>query len=161
MSRPKGSVRVQSRTKRAQRIHRVIAASALALSCVVGSVEQAHADVRTDARGHFRNGMALIQEGRLEQGVQELETAYDLLPHPNVLYNIARAYAEAGQYERAIEFYERYLDTDPPDREEVDLFVKALDQRLAARKDERAENPPQGDTTGNYTESRGYTNEGG
>ncbi len=91
----------------------------------------ARADVRTDARGPFRNGMALIQEGRLEQGVQELETAYDLLPHPNALYNIARAYAEAGQYERAMEFYERYLDTDPPDREEVDSFVKTLGQRLA------------------------------
>jgi len=125
---------VHSRTGHAQR---VIAACALVLAGVIGNAEEARADVRTDARGHFRNGMALIQEGRLEQGVQELETAYDLLPHPNVLYNIARAYAEAGQYERAIEFYERYLDTDPPDREEVDLFVKALDQRLAQRKDER------------------------
>ncbi len=125
---------MHSRTGHAQR---VIAACALVLAGVIGNPQEARADVRTDARGHFRNGMALIQEGRLDQGVQELETAYDLLPHPNVLYNIARAYAEAGQYERAIEFYERYLDTDPPDREEVDLFVKALDQRLAQRKDER------------------------
>ncbi len=81
--------------------------------------------------------MALIQEGRLEEGVQELEVAYDLLPHPNVLYNIARAYAEAGQYEQAIEFYERYLDTDPSDREEVNLFVRALDQRLRMQRELR------------------------
>ncbi|MDW8363956.1 MAG: TonB-dependent receptor, partial [Myxococcales bacterium] len=57
---------------------------------------------------------------------------YDTLPHPNVLYNIARAYAEAGQYESSIEYFRRYLDSDPPDREEVLGFIRALEERIAA-----------------------------
>ena len=49
------------------------------------SVQPALADVRTEARQYFRNGMELIQDGRLMEGVELLQLAYDLLPHPNVL----------------------------------------------------------------------------
>jgi len=91
----------------------------------------ADADARTDARRHFRHGMALIQSGDYAQGLPELIEAYDLLPHPAVLYNIGRAAAEAGEYEMAVKYFHLYVDTDPSDREEVELFVKALDQRLA------------------------------
>ncbi len=91
----------------------------------------ARADVRTEARRHFRAGMEAIQRGRLDEGVAELELAYERLPHPNVLYNIGRAYAEAGRYEPALEYFERYLATDPPDRSEVEAFVAAIAARLA------------------------------
>ena len=63
----------------------------------------AHADVRTEARQHFRHGMGLIADGHLDEGIAELVEAYDILPHPNALYNIARAYAEAGRYTEAID----------------------------------------------------------
>nr|MCU0677156.1 hypothetical protein [Myxococcota bacterium] len=51
------------------------------------------ADVRTEARRHFRRGMDLVAAGNLDEGIAELEVAYETLPHPNVLYNIGRAYA--------------------------------------------------------------------
>lgn len=79
--------------------------------------------------------MELVVEGRLDEGVAELEEAYEILPHPNVLYNIGRAYAENGRYDDALEYFERYLATDPPDREEVTGFVNAIQQRIAARDD--------------------------
>ncbi|UJR84330.1 TonB-dependent receptor domain-containing protein [Sandaracinus amylolyticus] len=103
-----------------------VVATVLAISSV------AHADVRTDARGHFRRGMALIAEGRVDEGVAELQEAYEILPHPNVLYNIARAYAESSRYEEAREYFERYLETDPPDRIEVQQFLVAIGDREAA-----------------------------
>ena len=96
---------------------------------------EASADVRTEARRHFRRGMELVVEGRLDEGVAELEEAYNILPHPNVLYNIGRAYAENGRYDDALEYFERYLATDPPDREEVNGFVSAIQQRISARDD--------------------------
>ncbi|NOY93685.1 MAG: TonB-dependent receptor [Deltaproteobacteria bacterium] len=99
----------------------------------------AHADVRTEARRAFRHGMELIQEGQVDEGVASLQEAYDILPHPNVLYNIGRAYAEAGRYDEAVEYFERYLAADPPDREEVQGFLGALQDRIAAR--ERAAQP--------------------
>ena len=91
------------------------------------------ADVRTEARTMFRRGMALIAEGNVDDGVAALREAYDMLPHPNVLYNIGRAYAEAGRYEDAIEYFQRYLDSDPADREEVLGFIAALRQRIDAQ----------------------------
>jgi iron complex outermembrane receptor protein len=93
----------------------------------------ARADVRTEARQHFRHGMALIAEGQLDAGIAELREAYDILPHPNALYNIARAYSDAGRYTEAIDYYRQYLESDPADREEVEQFLAALQQRLAQR----------------------------
>jgi len=94
------------------------------------------ADVRTEARRHFRRGMQLVAEGQVDEGIAELELAYETLPHPNVLYNIGRAYAEADRYEEALEYFERYLASDPPDREEVQGFVEAIEARLAAQQPE-------------------------
>lgn len=92
--------------------------------------------------------MELVVEGRLDDGVAELEQAYEILPHPNVLYNIGRAYAENGRYDDALEYFERYLATDPPDREEVTGFVAAIQARIAARDDAaRAQTTPTTPTT--------------
>src|SRR5690606_1602273 len=115
----------------------------LALALVVPRL--ARADVRTEARRHFRQGMALIAEGEIDAGVRELEEAYATLPHPNVLYNIGRAYAESGRYAEAIEYFERYLESDPPDRAEVLGFLDALRARVAAvdrREQAREEQAP-------------------
>ena len=101
----------------------------------------AHADVRTEARRHFREGMALIAQGDVERGVAELQEAYEILPHPNVLYNIARAYAESGRYAAAIAHFERYLESDPADRAEVNDFVEALRARIRAIEGRGAETP--------------------
>ncbi|HEY2514204.1 MAG TPA: hypothetical protein VGI39_25230, partial [Polyangiaceae bacterium] len=60
------------------------------------SASGALADARTEAKSHFKHGMQSIADGKYEEGISELQRAYEILPHPNVLYNIARAYAESG-----------------------------------------------------------------
>jgi len=52
---------------------------------------------KEEARRHFKAGMQAISDGQYEKGIAELKEAYAILPHANVLYNIARAYAESGQ----------------------------------------------------------------
>ncbi len=74
--------------------------------------------------------MAFIADGKFEQGISELQRAYEILPHPNLVYNIARAHAEAGEVEEAVAAYRKYLDGGPPDREEVSQMVAALEARL-------------------------------
>ncbi|AKF03297.1 TonB-dependent receptor domain-containing protein [Sandaracinus amylolyticus] len=108
----------------------MLVATVLTGALGIGSV--ARADVRTEARTHFRRGMALIAEGRVDEGVAALQEAYEILPHPNVLYNIARAYAESARYDEARDYFERYLETDPPDRSEVQQFLVAIGDRQAA-----------------------------
>lgn len=111
---------------RARALHLAVAA------WIVLGAGVARADVRTEARRHFRQGMALIAAGDVDAGVASLQQAYEILPHPNVLYNIGRAYAESGRYAQAIEHFERYLESDPADRAEVLGFITALRARLDA-----------------------------
>src|SRR5579863_4831639 len=88
------------------------------------------ADERTEARAHFKKGMAEIAEGKYDAGIEELKKAYDILPHPNVVYNIARAYVDQGDLENAVTYYRKYLESNPKDRDEVAQIVAALDARI-------------------------------
>ena len=107
------------------------AVSLLAAITLLSAARPALADARTEARGHFKKGMEAIGNGRYEVGIAELKRANEILPHPNVVYNIARAYAESGDLSSAVAFYHQYLATDPPDREEVGQIVQNLEARLA------------------------------
>ncbi|HVH42164.1 MAG TPA: TonB-dependent receptor [Labilithrix sp.] len=105
------------------------------------------ADARTEARAHFKKGMEAISAGKYDDGIAELEKAYEILPHANVLYNIARAHAEAGNLEKALEYFRRYLQTEPADKDETLAIVRTLELRLKKQQAERdkaqAETPPE------------------
>lgn len=110
-----------------------LVASALALAAVLGSTN-ALADARTEARRHFKTGMGLVDKKRFPEGIKELEKAYEILPHPNVAFNIAQAQAEAGNLDFAIRAYRTYLQSDPPDRVDVARIMQELVEKLAAQK---------------------------
>jgi iron complex outermembrane receptor protein len=99
----------------------------------------ARADERTEARAHFKKGMAEIADGRYDLGIEELKKAYDILPHPNVLYNIARAYVDQGDLENAVAYYKKYLEGNPKDRDEVAQIVSALEARIRKQQAELLE----------------------
>jgi outer membrane receptor protein involved in Fe transport len=120
------------------RIALVSAGLALALTLHSGP---AHADARTEARRHFKIGMELIGKKRYPDGIRELEKAYEILPHPNVAFNIAQAQAEAGNLDLALRAYKTYLKSDPPDRAEVATAVQQLEEKLAAQKVGAAPSP--------------------
>lgn len=127
-----------SRLRRADRSRRPLRATlwllvALLVVLAPPGVDVARADVRTEARNHFRRGMRLIGEGQIEEGIAELEEAHRILPHPNVLFNIARAQLEAGRYEQALDHFERYLESDPQDREAVEQQIAEIRARLQSQ----------------------------
>lgn len=93
---------------------------------------EALADARLEARRHFRTGMSLIAEKKYDAGIAELEEAYAIKPHPNVLYNIARAYQDAGRSKEALDAFKRYLASDPADSASVAATVAALEEKLKA-----------------------------
>lgn len=53
--------------------------------------------------------------------IREYQAAYELSPHPDVLYNIAAVHERLGEARAAAGFYQRYLDGSPgaPDRAKV------------------------------------------
>ncbi|WP_224367713.1 TonB-dependent receptor domain-containing protein [Hyalangium versicolor] len=114
-------------------------AGVLALCLFAGT---ALADERLEARRHFRNGMSLISQGQFDQGISELQEAYAIKPHPNVLYNIARAYLDAGRSVEALEWYRRYLASNPPDSESLRATIARLEATVKAAEPATPPNAP-------------------
>jgi iron complex outermembrane receptor protein len=112
---------------------------ALCLAAALGLPRAAHADERAEARRHFRAGLQLVTQQRYTEAIAEFEEANRILPNANVLFNIARAYADAGDLDRAIDNYTRYLTADVPDRAEVERAVRELERR---RRERSAPPPP-------------------
>lgn len=86
--------------------------------------------------------MESISAGKYDEGISELEKAYQILPHPNVLYNIGRAYAELGDLDKAVDYLKRYVETNPADKEEVAAVIKSLEARIKAKPPEPTPTPP-------------------
>ena len=94
---------------------RRLSSSALLLLMLALWPAIAAADTRTDARRYFNRGMEAIQEGRTREGIDLLIQAYEIKPHPHVLFNVARAYASVNEVDLAIEYFEKYLASGPAD----------------------------------------------
>jgi outer membrane receptor protein involved in Fe transport len=84
------------------------------------------ADARSDAKRHFHDGMAMIAAGQLERGIAELKQAYAIKPHPDVLYDIAKAYVDLGNIPEALVYFRQYVATDPVDRDQVVSVMQRL-----------------------------------
>jgi outer membrane receptor for ferrienterochelin and colicin len=128
----RGAPNAKSRPRRGASRSRAATRNAawLVLAAQLLTSAGARADERTEARAHFKKGMAAIADGHYDAGIDELKRAYAILPHPNVLYNIARAYVDIGDLEDAIAYYRRYLEAKPSDRDEVERIVASLDARI-------------------------------
>jgi iron complex outermembrane receptor protein len=109
----------------------------LATCVLVPSI--AFADVRAEARRHFKVGMQLIADGKIDDGIGELLEAYEIRPHPNVLFNIAKAYETAKRPADALTFYNRYLDTRPPDEDQVRIVIARLESQVPNTPDVKVE----------------------
>ncbi len=102
----------------------------------------AMADARADAKRHFREGMSLIAAGRMEQGIAELKQAYAIKPHPDVLYDIAKAYVDLGNIQEALSYFRQYVATDPVDKDQVLSVMQRLQAAIGAPPPGPAPAPP-------------------
>jgi hypothetical protein len=84
----------------------VLAASTPALA---GPNDDKQGASQKDADRHFKSGVALYKEGKFSEALAEFERAYEIAPHPTVLFNIATCYRELSQYGKAVQYYERFL----------------------------------------------------
>ncbi len=83
-------------------------------------------DVLETAKRHFKQGVAFADAGNCGGAVVEFEAAYNIIPRPNALYNIAQCQERLFRYDLAISYYERYLKEAPPDAADRPAVAAAL-----------------------------------
>ena len=91
------------------------------------------------ARELFDEGVRLANEGRFESARAVFRSAYELQPHPSVLYNIAQCEVRLGDTASAIGTLERFLETEAGDirQEQRQAVLEQLDELRATQPAER------------------------
>ncbi len=89
-----------------------------------------------EADRHFKSGVAIYKEAKYAEALAEFERAYEIAPHPLVLYNIATCHRELSHYGEAVRYYQRFLsegkDKVPPARlQEAQAELEAVLARIA------------------------------
>lgn len=87
----------------------VVALVALPLVAFAGRKE------KRQAQKHIQNATQAHQEEKYDVALTELEAAYALDPQPDLLYAIGQVHVKLDECEKAIESYEKFLATNPPE----------------------------------------------
>jgi hypothetical protein len=81
-----------------------------------------------EAAKAFTEGTRAFAAKDYELAARRFDEADRLAPHPNAVWNLARALEHAGHAARAADAYARYLREAPPDAHDRDAATRALDQ---------------------------------
>ncbi len=82
------------------------------------------ADQTAKATAFAREADRLYKDNKYKEAAQTLKQAYELDPTPVYLYNIARAWDQAGELEQALDAYRQYVGL-PSDATAPELVKKA------------------------------------
>ena len=88
----------------------VAALAAAVAFAALAAAGPAIAQSSEEAKESFANGVALYNEGDYQGALAEFLSAYEAKPHHSVLYNIAQCYQMIDANQKAIAYYEQYLD---------------------------------------------------
>ena len=124
--------------------------SAFVLACAAllwaGALRAEDANLE-QARAHVAKAKVHYDLGEYEQAAEEYIQVYRIKPLPALLYNIAQSYRQAGQYEKAKQFYKSYLreakDATPSSRQQVEKAIQEIDE-LQAKEKRAKDGPPKG-----------------
>jgi len=103
-------------------------AKALLVAAMVAGLGVAHADERDDAKHEFAAGQASDKQKDYRAAIEHYLRAFELVPHPYALFNIAADFEELGDLRQATHFYEKYIAAteDGADRERVRKLLEKL-----------------------------------
>lgn len=95
------------------------------------------------AKKHYELGEQFYKISNYPRALVEFSSAYKLYPLPGLLFNIARCHEVMANLEKARDHYKLYLKRMPrsPKYSLVELRIKTLEQRLAAREAKRTPKP--------------------
>lgn len=129
------------------RLTRGLFALALGIATVTVAVRPASAqqapsaETKKRAKQYVDAALAAQEGGDYDQAVTLYQKAYDLIPHPLMLFNIGQAQRLAGRDEEALAAYQKYIDADPngPKAAEAKGFIAEIQPRVTKARAEKAE----------------------
>src|SRR4051794_41175050 len=117
----------------------------LALCCIVALVTLVPASALakpSKSATLMKEAEELYGKGEYREAAEKLKAANELEPHPKLIYNIARAYDQAGDNQLALDYYRQYVsspaDTDPALMKKANLAMDRLRALLAKEEAVRA-----------------------
>ena len=131
--------------------------TAVVVAVLVGPASRSlAADETSAAREHAQKAKAFIDLGKYAEAAAEYEAAYAEKQDPTLLLNLAQAYRLAGNGNKAMFFYRKYLQHVPksPYRADIEEKIAALEKAGAtgtvapAPVAENAVTPPPGPPPG-------------
>lgn len=78
------------------------------------------------AAAHYKQGKAFLDAKDYDRAITEFEAAFVLDKKSAHLYNIAKAYEGKTDFEKAVHYYQRFLDADPPPDPKLAAEVRVL-----------------------------------
>jgi hypothetical protein len=112
------------------------------------------------ARAHFEAGSSDFETGDYAAAVREFERAYELSPHPPLLYNLYAAHERLGHLPEAASYLEKYLRSaeEVENRDALEARLASLERllepapRSAPEAPDRAHEPPPADEPAEVSE---------
>jgi hypothetical protein len=62
-----------------------------------------------EADQRFKRGVGLFNDAKYTEALAEFQRAYEIAPHPLVLYNMASCHRQLSHYAEAVNYYRRFL----------------------------------------------------
>jgi len=120
----------------------------------------AKAEPAADAAAHYRVGVAAFEAGKFSEALAAFTEAYNLSSETDLLYNLGVCSEKIGDREKAIAYYQLYLEEKPdaPDAAEVKARLEAVRSAPAPAPAPAATPAP---ATADADEGAGTASEGG
>ncbi len=118
-------------------------AMTIAAVILFGSVTAFADDAQKRASEINTQAMTAYELGEYEKSAALLKQAYEIVPEPDILYNLGRAYRSLKQYDKAIDAYRTYLRKKPasPYKTGVQKMIKEMEE-LQKAQEQSNQKPP-------------------
>jgi hypothetical protein len=111
-----------------------LAAAVLGVACLAATPARAAPDAFAQAKADFAEGQKAFRAGDFRHAAESFEAAYKAAPHPDALWNAARAWHRADEKAKAANLYAKYLKIASPnakDRNSATDAMRELSGQLA------------------------------
>lgn len=76
---------------------------------------------------------AAYNRGSFEESLRSFQAAYDIFPHPDMLYRMGLCYERLDEFEAAADHYKKFLAKvpDAPERQRIERIIESLSSRIS------------------------------